>query len=44
MKGKIMIGTTAETDLASKITLPKNKPKDAPQKEIKKNINAWIKN
>jgi hypothetical protein len=32
------MGTTAETDFASKITLPKNRPNDAPQKDIKKNI------
>jgi hypothetical protein len=38
INGKIRMGTTAETDFASKITLPKNRPNDAPQKDIKKNI------
>jgi len=35
--GRMRIGTTADTDLASKITLPKSNPNEAPLKDMRKN-------
>ena len=34
--GKVIMGTTAETDLASRMALPNSKPNEDPQKDIKK--------
>jgi hypothetical protein len=44
MIGNMIIGTTEETDFASNITLPNNKPNDAPLNDIKKNTKQCIKN
>lgn len=44
MIGKINIGTTADTDLGSKMILPNNNPNDAPLKAINIKTRQCMKN